>query len=196
MTSLTLAGSLLGLSAFTGILTGTIRVHVEAFVTAPVVVHRHPAMDRGAVGAWRAWGGDGAARRSRVKRAMSMADDGEYDYDVIIVGCGVGGHGAALHARSCGLKTAVFSGKDVGGTCVNRGCVPSKALLAASGRVREMQDDQHLDGMGIKVSGVEFDRAGVAAHAKNLANKVKGGLEVICLYLELFIHSNTTTNIL
>lgn len=50
-----------------------------------------------------------------------------------------------------GLKTAVFSGKDVGGTCVNRGCVPSKALLAASGRVREMQDDHHLDGMGIKV---------------------------------------------
>ncbi|CAN0514015.1 unnamed protein product [Ectocarpus sp. 12 AP-2014] len=109
------------------------------------------------------------------RRVMSMGDD--YDYDLIIVGCGVGGHGAALHARSCGLKTAVFSGKDVGGTCVNRGCVPSKALLAAAGRVREMQDDHHLDGMGIKVSGVEFDRAGVAAHAKNLAGKVKGGLE-------------------
>ncbi|CAM9740264.1 unnamed protein product [Ectocarpus sp. 4 AP-2014] len=119
------------------------------------------------------------------RRVMSMGDD--YDYDLIIVGCGVGGHGAALHARSCGLKTAVFSGKDVGGTCVNRGCVPSKALLAAAGRVREMQDDHHLDGMGIKarieeilgdtVSGVEFDRAGVAAHAKNLATKVKGGLE-------------------
>ncbi|CBN79667.1 dihydrolipoamide dehydrogenase [Ectocarpus siliculosus] len=109
------------------------------------------------------------------RRAMSMGDD--YDYDLIIVGCGVGGHGAALHARSCGLKTAVFSGKDVGGTCVNRGCVPSKALLAAAGRVREMQDDHHLDGMGIKVSGVEYDRAGVAAHAKNLASKVKGGLE-------------------
>lgn len=54
-------------------------------------------------------------------------------------------------AAAAGLKTAVFSGKDVGGTCVNRGCVPSKALLAASGRVREMQDDHHLDGMGIKV---------------------------------------------
>eukprot|EP00903_Cladosiphon_okamuranus_P011529 g10856.t1 len=116
-----------------------------------------------------------SSRGAATRRAMSMADG--YDYDLIIVGCGVGGHGAALHARSCGLKTAVFSGKDVGGTCVNRGCVPSKALLAASGRVREMQDDHHLDGMGIKVSGVEFDRAGVAAHAKNLANKVKGGLE-------------------
>ena len=39
----------------------------------------------------------------------------------------------------------------MGGTCVNRGCVPSKALLAASGRVREMQDTQHLDGFGIEV---------------------------------------------
>ena len=58
---------------------------------------------------------------------------------------------AAAAAAGAGLKTAVFSGKDVGGTCVNRGCVPSKALLAASGRVREMQDDHHLDGMGIKV---------------------------------------------
>ncbi|CAN0009883.1 unnamed protein product, partial [Choristocarpus tenellus] len=53
-----------------------------------------------------------------------------------------------------GLKTAVFSGKDVGGTCVNRGCVPSKALLAAAGRVREMGDESHLEGLGIKVSGV------------------------------------------
>lgn len=53
-----------------------------------------------------------------------------------------------------GLKTAVFSGKDVGGTCVNRGCVPSKALLAASGRVREMKDEHHLEGMGIKVQSV------------------------------------------
>lgn len=50
---------------------------------------------------------------------VRMADN--YDYDVIIIGCGVGGHGAALHARAEGLKTAVFSGKDVGGTCVNRG---------------------------------------------------------------------------
>lgn len=101
-----------------------------------------------------------------------------YDYDVIIVGCGVGGHGAALHARSEGLKTAVFSGKDVGGTCVNRGCVPSKALLAAAGRVRAMKDAHHLKSLGISVEGdVSYDRASVAAHAQNLANRVKGNLE-------------------
>eukprot|EP00611_Tribonema_gayanum_P024966 TRINITY_DN5593_c0_g2_i1.p1 TRINITY_DN5593_c0_g2~~TRINITY_DN5593_c0_g2_i1.p1 ORF type:complete len:526 (+),score=191.59 TRINITY_DN5593_c0_g2_i1:165-1742(+) len=107
---------------------------------------------------------------------LRMADS--YDYDVIIVGCGVGGHGAALHARACGLKTAVFSGKDVGGTCVNRGCVPSKALLAAAGRVRDMQNEHHLEGLGITVDGeVKFDRQAVADHAKNLASRVRGNLE-------------------
>jgi dihydrolipoamide dehydrogenase len=82
---------------------------------------------------------------------------------------------AAIHA---GLKTAVFSGQDVGGTCVNRGCVPSKALLAAAGRIRDMQDEHHLSGLGITVEGgVTFDRQAVADHAKNLASRVKGNLE-------------------
>ena len=51
-----------------------------------------------------------------------------------------------------GLKVAVLEGHDVGGTCVNRGCVPSKALLAASGRVRDMKNAMHLKSLGIKVS--------------------------------------------
>ena len=51
-----------------------------------------------------------------------------------------------------GLKVAVLEGHDVGGTCVNRGCVPSKALLAASGKVRDMRNAQHLKSLGIKVS--------------------------------------------
>lgn len=100
-----------------------------------------------------------------------------FDYDVIIVGCGVGGHGAALHSKAQGLKTAVLTGKDVGGTCVNRGCVPSKALLAASGRVREMKDEKHLKSFGISVGDVSYDRNGVAKHAQQLADRVKGNLE-------------------
>lgn len=106
-----------------------------------------------------------------------MSRQGSFDYDVIIVGCGVGGHAAALHARANGLKTAIFTGKDVGGTCVNRGCVPSKALLAASGRVREFQNEHHLRSFGITVQGVQFDRAAIAHHAAQLANRVKNNLE-------------------
>ena len=96
----------------------------------------------------------------------------------MIVGCGVGGHGAALHAVSKGLKVAVVAGNDVGGTCVNRGCVPSKALLAASGRVREMGDADHLAALGVTVNGgVTYEREKVAAHANGLASKVAKNLE-------------------
>jgi dihydrolipoamide dehydrogenase len=109
--------------------------------------------------------------------ALFMSD-GEFDFDVAIIGCGVGGHGAALHSRGQGMSTGVFAGGDVGGTCVNRGCVPSKALLAASGRVREMRDAPHLESLGIQVEGaVTYSREGIANHAKNLASRVKGNLE-------------------
>lgn len=117
------------------------------------------------------------SKHTPVVTSLDASKCGQYDFDVAIIGCGVGGHGAALHSRAQDLSTAVFAGNDVGGTCVNRGCVPSKALLAASGRVREMQNEAHLASMGIKVQAVEYDREGIAAHAKNLANKVKSNLE-------------------
>ena len=99
-----------------------------------------------------------------------------FDYDLIIIGAGVGGHGAALHAVECGLKTAIIEAGDMGGTCVNRGCIPSKALLAASGRVREMQDTEHLKTLGIQAGPISFDRATIANHALNLVEKIRGDL--------------------
>jgi dihydrolipoamide dehydrogenase len=100
----------------------------------------------------------------------------QFDYDLVIIGAGVGGHGAALHAVKCGLKTAIVEAGDMGGTCVNRGCIPSKALLAASGRVRELADAHHLQDLGIHLGGVQFDREAIAAHANNLVNKIQGDL--------------------
>lgn len=55
-----------------------------------------------------------------------------------------------------GMKVAVIEGHDIGGTCVNRGCVPSKALLAASGRVRELRNESHMKALGIQVGGGEW----------------------------------------
>lgn len=99
-----------------------------------------------------------------------------FDYDLAIVGAGVGGHGAALHAVSCGLKTAIVEAGIMGGTCVNRGCIPSKALLAASGRVRELRNTHHLKALGIEVGSVEFDRGAIANHADNIVTKLRGDL--------------------
>ncbi|MEK0189580.1 FAD-dependent oxidoreductase, partial [Microcoleus anatoxicus] len=74
-----------------------------------------------------------------------------FDYDLAIIGAGVGGHGAAIHAVSCGLKVAIIEAGDMGGTCVNRGCIPSKALLAAAGRVRDLRNAHHLKTLGIQL---------------------------------------------
>ncbi len=100
----------------------------------------------------------------------------QFDYDLVIIGAGVGGHGAALHAVKSGLKTAIIEAKDMGGTCVNRGCIPSKALLAASGKVRELSHNEHLQSMGVNVGGVTFERKAIADHANNLVSKIQSDL--------------------
>jgi dihydrolipoamide dehydrogenase len=99
-----------------------------------------------------------------------------FDYDLVILGAGVGGHGAAIHAVRCGLKTAIVEAAEMGGTCVNRGCIPSKALLAASGRVREFKDAQHLAALGIQLGSVGYDRQAIADHAQNLVSKIQGDM--------------------
>ncbi|CAK9145640.1 unnamed protein product [Ilex paraguariensis] len=119
--------------------------------------------------------------RGRSKKvSASLSDNGgppkSFDYDLVIIGAGVGGHGAALHAVEKGLKTAIIEGDVVGGTCVNRGCVPSKALLAVSGRMRELQNEHHLKALGLQVSAAGYDRQGVADHANNLASKIRNNL--------------------
>lgn len=60
---------------------------------------------------------------------------------------------------------------------MNRGCVPSKALLAASGRVREMRNAEHLKAIGITVGSVTYDRQPIADHATNLAKTIQGNLK-------------------
>ncbi|KAL5541930.1 hypothetical protein UlMin_009640 [Ulmus minor] len=120
-----------------------------------------------------------SSSRSKVVSAAG-SDNGtapkSFDYDLLIIGAGVGGHGAALHAVEKGLKTAIVEGDVVGGTCVNRGCVPSKALLAVSGRMRELQSDHHLKALGLQVQAAGYDRQGVADHANNLASKIRNNL--------------------
>jgi len=93
-----------------------------------------------------------------------------------VIGAGYGGFDAAKHAADHGLRTAIIESGDMGGTCVNRGCVPSKALLAASGRVRELADAEHLKGFGIHAAPVRFERQKIADHANQLVATIRGNL--------------------
>jgi len=102
--------------------------------------------------------------------------EGGFDFDVIVIGAGYGGFDAAKHAADHGLRVAIVESRDMGGTCVNRGCVPSKALLAASGRVRELADADHLRGFGIHAAPVRFERQKIADHARQLVETIRANL--------------------
>ena len=81
----------------------------------------------------------------------------ETDFDVIVIGAGPGGYVAAIRAAQLGLKTAcVDSRETLGGTCLNVGCIPSKALLHAS----ELYEEAHSGALakwGVKTSGLSLD---------------------------------------
>ena len=99
-----------------------------------------------------------------------------FDFDLIVLGAGYGGFDAAKHAAENGLKVAIVESREMGGTCVNRGCVPSKALLAASGKVREIANFDHLAGFGIHAAPVRFERSKIAAHANKLVANIRNNL--------------------
>ena len=75
-------------------------------------------------------------------------------YDLLVIGAGPGGYTAALKAAEFGMKAAVIERRKVGGTCVNRGCIPTKALLYASGMFHMMQSS---DAFGVFTDFISFD---------------------------------------
>ena len=78
------------------------------------------------------------------------------DYDLIIIGTGPGGYVAAIRAAQLGMKVAwVEKEPALGGTCLNIGCIPSKALLNSSEKFVEIA--KHADEHGIKAGKVELD---------------------------------------
>ena len=95
-------------------------------------------------------------------------------YDVVIIGGGPGGYNCAIRAGQLGLKVACVEKNDtLGGTCLNVGCIPSKALLHASEYYEAAQND--FAGMGIKLSGLELDlKAMMAQKADAVDGLTKG----------------------
>ena len=62
------------------------------------------------------------------------------DYDLLVVGGGPGGYAAAVDAARGGLRVALFEAREVGGTCLNRGCIPTKALMHSSQLFQELKE--------------------------------------------------------
>jgi len=104
-----------------------------------------------------------------------MAEEG---YDLIVIGAGPGGYVCAIRAAQLGLKTACVEMREtLGGTCLNIGCIPSKALLQASEKFAEARHS--LAGFGVKVAGVELDLPVMMAHKDKVVESNVKGIEFL-----------------
>jgi dihydrolipoamide dehydrogenase len=103
----------------------------------------------------------------------------EVNFDVIVIGAGPGGYVAAIRAAQLGLKTAcVESRETLGGTCLNVGCIPSKALLHASELYAEASSGA-LAKFGVTFGSVELDLAQMHAEKAKAVKELTGGIAML-----------------
>ncbi len=95
------------------------------------------------------------------------------NYDLAIIGAGPAGYTAAFKAAKAGLKTVIFEKDLPGGTCLNRGCIPTKALLHAS---EEFSNMKRADRFGIGANGLSYDFAGIHDYRDNVVTKIRDSL--------------------
>jgi dihydrolipoamide dehydrogenase len=105
-----------------------------------------------------------------------MAD---YNYDVLVIGAGPGGYVAAIRAAQLGMKVACAEGRaTLGGTCLNVGCIPSKALLHGSELFEEAKHGT-LAKFGVKTTGVELDLGVLQGEKASAVKELTGGIEYL-----------------
>jgi dihydrolipoamide dehydrogenase len=100
------------------------------------------------------------------------------DYDVIIIGAGPGGYVCAIRCAQLGLKTAVVEGREtLGGTCLNVGCIPSKAMLHATHMLHEAE--HNFTTMGLKGKSPSVDWKQMLAYKDETISQNTGGIEFL-----------------
>lgn len=96
------------------------------------------------------------------------------EYQLIVIGAGPGGYEAAIRAAQLGLTTALIERREVGGTCLNRGCIPTKAMLHSAQLYREAAN---FELFGLHTENTSFDWAKVHQRKNDVVVKLRTGIE-------------------
>ena len=94
-------------------------------------------------------------------------------FDLVVIGAGPGGYVAAIRAAQLGMKTAIIERENLGGVCLNWGCIPTKALLK-SGEIFEQLG--HLKDYGLSVEGRSYDFNAVVERSRKVAKQLSSGV--------------------
>jgi len=97
-------------------------------------------------------------------------------YDLIVVGSGPGGYVAAIRASQLGLKTAIIEKAEIGGICLNWGCIPTKALLKSANVFDYIN---HAEDYGIKIKGADADFPAIVKRSRDVADGMSNGVQFL-----------------
>src|SRR5690348_14604474 len=97
-------------------------------------------------------------------------------YDLIVIGSGPGGYVAAIRASQLGMKTAIVERAELGGICLNWGCIPTKALLKSA---QVMEYINHSADYGVQVQGATADFGGMVKRSRGVADKMSKGIQFL-----------------
>lgn len=143
-------------------------------ITELIAVIGAPGEDISAILAEAGGSAPAAAPAAEAAPAPASAPAG-YDYDVVVIGAGPGGYVAAIRCGQLGLKTAVVEASACGGTCLNRGCIPTKALLHPSEIYETMAKE--AAGVGVHADNLSVDYSEVYAFKEKVVKRMSGGVE-------------------
>ena len=97
-------------------------------------------------------------------------------HDLIVIGSGPGGYVAAIRASQLGLKVAVVESDELGGICLNWGCIPTKALLKSA---QVFEYIQHAETYGIEVSGAKPNFDNIIKRSRDVAGGMSKGIQFL-----------------
>ena len=109
-------------------------------------------------------------------------------YDVIVLGSGPGGYVAAIRCAQLGLKTAIVERENLGGICLNWGCIPTKAMLRSAEIYHYMQ---HAGDYGLVAKGIEADLAAIVKRSRGVAKQLNQGIGHLMKKNKIAVHMGT-----
>lgn len=112
------------------------------------------------------------------------------DYDLIVIGAGPGGYVAAIRAVQLGKKTAIIEKDALGGTCLNRGCIPTKALAASCDALRTVKSAGRF---GVDVGEYHLDFEKVMEHKNQTVGMLRRGIEALFKKNKVHVYKGTAT---
>ena len=109
-------------------------------------------------------------------------------YDLVVIGAGPGGYTAAISASQHGMKVAIVEARETGGTCLNRGCIPTKTLLHSANLYREIS---HGESIGINAEKLNYDINAMYRRKDEVVGELRDGIEALLKANKVDLFSGT-----